>query len=70
MQLWALVGYPQTPTMVTVSKVEPADRHTEEMCVLSDGVRIPRSRVYRNEPKQEQVRDQYGIITVWFGTPY
>lgn len=69
-QAWALIGYPQAPRPVTVVKVEAPDRHTEEMCILEDGARIPRRYVYQSKPRQQKVRDEYGEITVWAGKPF
>lgn len=64
---YALIGYPLAPALVRVVRVEPADRHTEAYCILSDDQRIPRSRVYLSKPAQVKKIDHYGEITAWEG---
>jgi len=65
---WALRGYPLRPKRVKVVKVEPSDRHTAAMVLLSDGTRMQRSLVYITKPRQVKVTDEYGTITKWQGT--
>lgn len=70
MKAWALVGYPQKPCRVNIVRTEPQNSHTEAMCILDNGVRVFRFLVFKNRPKYEKVRDQYGECHRWIGEQF